>query len=226
MRSQPVESSPAADPEAIAAVFHLKRAMAAEVGRQYESGVIASPAEQPAAGGDGGGGVLAEAAVVAVLGDLERRVHQISREQRVLRAGDELQDARSRRVAGRRLQPQGRVDDMTVLPQLHLAGRVHGRDTVLEDVLVDAAGHALFAGHLDPRDVSNAESRPNATELVFLDPHTRELYVDWREKALASVGHLRILASEYPSDARLLALIGLLTAFLPDVGEFRVAKVS
>jgi transcriptional regulator with XRE-family HTH domain len=79
------------------------------------------------------------------------------------------------------------------------------------DILAwNPAGHALFAGHLDPRDVRNAESRPNATELVFLDPHTRELYVDWREKALASVGHLRILASEYPSDARLLALIGLL----------------
>ena len=80
------------------------------------------------------------------------------------------------------------------------------------DILAwNPAGHALFAGHLDPRDVGKAESRPNATGLVFLDPHTRELYVDWREKALASVGHLRILASEYPSDARLLVLIGLLT---------------
>jgi transcriptional regulator with XRE-family HTH domain len=80
------------------------------------------------------------------------------------------------------------------------------------DILAwNPAGHGLFAGHLNPRDVGKAESRPNATELVFLDPHTRELYVDWREKALASVGHLRILASEYPSDARLLALIGLLT---------------
>jgi transcriptional regulator with XRE-family HTH domain len=79
------------------------------------------------------------------------------------------------------------------------------------DVLAwNPAGHALFAGHLDPGDVRDPRSRPNATELVFLDPHTRELYVDWREKALASVGHLRILASEYPTDARLLALIGLL----------------
>jgi transcriptional regulator with XRE-family HTH domain len=79
------------------------------------------------------------------------------------------------------------------------------------DILAwNPAGHALFAGHLDPRDVDNPENRPNATELVFLDPHTRELYVDWREKALASVGHLRILASEYPNDARLLALIGRL----------------
>jgi transcriptional regulator with XRE-family HTH domain len=80
------------------------------------------------------------------------------------------------------------------------------------DILAwNPAGHALFAGHLNPRDVNDARRRPNATELVFLDPHTRELYVDWPEKALASVGHLRILASEYPTDARLLALIGLLT---------------
>ncbi|HEV2375451.1 MAG TPA: helix-turn-helix transcriptional regulator [Streptosporangiaceae bacterium] len=71
-------------------------------------------------------------------------------------------------------------------------------------------GHALFAGHLDPRDVDYPRNRPNATELVFCDPHTRELYVDWPDKALASIGHLRILASQYPADARLLALIGRL----------------
>jgi transcriptional regulator with XRE-family HTH domain len=86
------------------------------------------------------------------------------------------------------------------------------------DILAwNPTGHALFAGHLDPGAVDDAERRPNATELVFLDPHTRELYVDWREKALASVGHLRILASQYPSDARLLALIGRLAV---DSAEF------
>jgi transcriptional regulator with XRE-family HTH domain len=80
------------------------------------------------------------------------------------------------------------------------------------DILAwNPAGHALFAGHLNPDDVLGARTRPNATELAFLDPHTRELYVDWQDKALASVGHLRILASEYPTDARLLALIGRLT---------------
>jgi transcriptional regulator with XRE-family HTH domain len=86
------------------------------------------------------------------------------------------------------------------------------------DILAwNPAGHALFAGHLDPGAVDDAENRPNATQLVFLDSHTRELYVDWREKALASVGHLRILASQYPNDARLLALIGRLTV---DSAEF------
>lgn len=80
------------------------------------------------------------------------------------------------------------------------------------DILAwNPAGHALLAGHLDPQAVNAAPTRPNATELVFLDSHTRELYVDWPEKALASVGHLRILAAQYPHDARLLALIGGLT---------------
>ncbi|MFC4949707.1 helix-turn-helix domain-containing protein [Pseudonocardia sp. GCM10023141] len=79
------------------------------------------------------------------------------------------------------------------------------------DILAwNAAGHALLAGHLDPRAVEVPATRPNATELVFLDPHTRELYLDWQEKALASVGHLRILAAQFPDDARLLALIGQL----------------
>src|SRR6266702_2920576 len=86
------------------------------------------------------------------------------------------------------------------------------------DILAwNPAGHALFAGHLDPGAVDDTEHRPNATELVFLDAHTRELYVDWRDKALASVGHLRILASQYPNDARLLALIGRLAV---DSAEF------
>ena len=80
------------------------------------------------------------------------------------------------------------------------------------DILAwNPAGHALFAGHLDPAAVQDVAARPNATALVFLDGHTRELYVDWHEKAQASVGHLRILAAQYPGDRRLLALIGGLT---------------
>jgi transcriptional regulator with XRE-family HTH domain len=79
------------------------------------------------------------------------------------------------------------------------------------DILAwNPAGHALFAGHLDPGAVDAPATRPNATELVFLDPHTRGLYLDWPDKALGSVGHLRILAARFPDDARLLALIGRL----------------
>jgi transcriptional regulator with XRE-family HTH domain len=80
------------------------------------------------------------------------------------------------------------------------------------DILAwNAAGHALFAPHLDPADVDAAERRPNATEMIFLDPHMREFYLDWEAKAIASVGHLRVLAGRFPTDARLLALIGRLS---------------
>ncbi len=77
-------------------------------------------------------------------------------------------------------------------------------------------GHALLAGHLDRDSVDDPASRPNATELVFLDSHTRELYVDWNDKALASVGHLRMLAAQFPTDAKLLELIGRLTVASAD----------
>lgn len=73
-------------------------------------------------------------------------------------------------------------------------------------------GHALFAGHLDFNSPADLRNRPNATKLVFLDQHTRELYVDWEEKASASVGHLRLLAAGQGNDRALLELIGSLTA--------------
>lgn len=80
------------------------------------------------------------------------------------------------------------------------------------DILAwNRAGHALFAGHLDPDSVADPARRPNATELVFLDSHTRALYVDWEVKARASVGHLRMLAAVDPGDTALLSLIGRLT---------------
>ncbi len=79
------------------------------------------------------------------------------------------------------------------------------------DILAwNRTGHALFAGHVDAHAVHDPLARPNATALVFLDRHTRELYADWNDKAQASVGHLRILAAQQPNDARLLELIGRL----------------
>ena len=85
------------------------------------------------------------------------------------------------------------------------------------DILAwNRAGHTLFAGHLDADSVLDPERRPNATELIFLDSHTRELYVDWEVKARASVGHLRMLAALDPNDQALLSLIGRLTVESPE----------
>ncbi|MFK4122417.1 helix-turn-helix transcriptional regulator [Streptomyces longwoodensis] len=77
------------------------------------------------------------------------------------------------------------------------------------DVLAwNAAGHALFAGHLDPESPQDPERRPNTARLVFLDAHTRELYEDWPKKAADVVGRLRLAVGRYADDPRLAALIG------------------
>jgi transcriptional regulator with XRE-family HTH domain len=80
------------------------------------------------------------------------------------------------------------------------------------DVLAwNTAGHALFAGHLDPDAPEQPGHRPNMASLVFLDPHTRELYADWPAKARAVVASLRMASGRYPDDPRLAALVGELS---------------
>jgi transcriptional regulator with XRE-family HTH domain len=84
------------------------------------------------------------------------------------------------------------------------------------DVLAwNPPGHALLAGNQD-RDAPRVPGRRvNMTELVFLDPDTRELYADWDRKARAVVGNLRLVAGAHPDDRTLAALIGRLTMASP-----------
>jgi len=80
------------------------------------------------------------------------------------------------------------------------------------DILTwNRAGHALFAGHLAPDSPDQAATRPNTARLVFLDAHTRDLYVDWPRKARDVVGKLRQAVGEFPNDPQLASLIGELT---------------
>ena len=72
-------------------------------------------------------------------------------------------------------------------------------------------GHALLAGHIDRHAVDHPAQRPNLARLLFLDSHTRELYVDWPAKARTVVGHLRHVAGQFPDDALLAALVGELS---------------
>lgn len=91
---------------------------------------------------------------------------------------------------------------------------VLGRRT---DVLAwNHLGHALLAGHVDRTAVDDAVNRPNMSRMVFLDGHKRELYTDWRRKARAVVGNLRIAVGRYPDDRDLAALIGELTMKSPE----------
>ncbi|MFB9235619.1 helix-turn-helix transcriptional regulator [Plantactinospora siamensis] len=77
-------------------------------------------------------------------------------------------------------------------------------------------GHALFAGHLDPSAPERPGARPNHLRLLFLDPHTRELYRDWAEEAALAVASLRYITAQYPEDRRLAELIGELSINSPE----------
>lgn len=109
---------------------------------------------------------------------------------------------RRRRPRPERLRPNVRlmIDAFGDVPAL-----VIGRRT---DVLAwNRTAHALLAGHLPYQ----GPDRPNVARLVFLDPHTRELYADWRAKARDTVAELRMTAARHPDDPELAELIGELT---------------
>lgn len=78
------------------------------------------------------------------------------------------------------------------------------------------AAHALLAGHLDASDPYRQERRPNVALLLFLDPHSRELYRDWDQKARSTVADLRLIAGRNPDDTALNALIGALIMHSPE----------
>ncbi len=80
------------------------------------------------------------------------------------------------------------------------------------DVLAwNRLGRAVFAGHLDFGAVDRPAGRTNMARLVFLDPHTRELYADWQSKAKTVVGNLRLAVVWHPDDIALHELVGQLS---------------
>jgi transcriptional regulator with XRE-family HTH domain len=143
--------------------------------------------------------VLDALATALRLDEAERRhLHVLARPTRHHR--------RARRPAPERLsEATGQLLDALVAVPAIVLGR---RGDV---VAWNRLGHALFAGHLDV-DLSEVSRRPNMTQLVFLDPHTRELYADWPSKAKAVVGNLRLVAGQHPDDAALYELVGQLSA--------------
>ncbi|GAA2850498.1 transcriptional regulator [Actinoplanes cyaneus] len=85
------------------------------------------------------------------------------------------------------------------------------------DVLAwNELGHLLFAGHYDRAAPARPADRPNLTRMLFLDPHTRELYRRWDEEAGRAVASLRIAAGRYPDDPALTALVGELIVKSPE----------
>ena len=143
--------------------------------------------------------VLDALAAALRLDEAERRhLHVLARPTRHHR--------RARRPAPERLsEATGQLLDALVAVPAIVLGR---RGDV---VAWNRLGHALFAGHLDV-DLAEVSRRPNMAQLVFLDPHTRELYADWPSKAKAVVGNLRLVAGQHPDDAALYELVGQLSA--------------
>jgi transcriptional regulator with XRE-family HTH domain len=69
-------------------------------------------------------------------------------------------------------------------------------------------GHSLLAGHCDFDAPDRPSERPNLTQMLFLDPHTRELYSRWSEEAARAVASLRLIAGRFQDDRELTELIG------------------
>lgn len=82
----------------------------------------------------------------------------------------------------------------------------------------NALGHALLAGHLAADSPEHRADRPNLSRMLFLDPHTRELYRSWEEEARANVAYLRLAAGRHQEDRELAALVGELSMKSPEFG--------
>lgn len=139
---------------------------------------------------------------------------------------DRLANAARRMPRGRRPRPEKLADDTRDLLRVvdGAPAMVLGRRT---DVLAwNTLGHALLAGHLDFHSPEDPALRPNMSRMLFLDPHCRELYADWKRKARAVVGNLRIAVGKHPEDPLLAELIGELTMKSPEFvalwGDHRV----
>lgn len=72
-------------------------------------------------------------------------------------------------------------------------------------------GHLLLAGHCDADAPHSGPDRPNLTRMLFLDPHTQDLYSRWDEEAERAVASLRLVAGRHADDRQLTELVGELT---------------
>jgi transcriptional regulator with XRE-family HTH domain len=157
----------------------------------------------------------------AILDALARALRLDEHEREHLRELAAQRPRAQRRPPPERLDPLARdlLRSLGEVPALVLGRR--------SDVLAwNPLGHALMAGHVDPTAPERPADRPNTARMLFLDPHTRELYADWPRKARAVVGNLRAVAGRHPEDALLASLVGELTMKSPEFvalwGDHRV----
>ncbi|MFI1104105.1 helix-turn-helix transcriptional regulator [Streptomyces melanogenes] len=92
------------------------------------------------------------------------------------------------------------LDSMTRLPAF-------ATDHRLDVVAWNSLGAELVGGLAAP-----ARRDPNNARYLFLDPASRVVHPEWRDRAAEAVGQLRVAAGNYPDDAELTALITELSA--------------
>ena len=107
---------------------------------------------------------------------------------------------------------------------LELLAALHGVPAIVmgrrSEVLAwNPLGHALLAPQLDERAPWEPSTRPSMAALVFLDPATRSLYLDWQAKARAVVGNLRLTVGRHPEDTALADLVDSLRAASPEFAD-------
>ncbi|WP_245961573.1 helix-turn-helix transcriptional regulator [Quadrisphaera granulorum] len=78
------------------------------------------------------------------------------------------------------------------------------------------SGHALFAGHLPFEAPDDPAARPNFPRMVFLDPHVRGVFREWRDEASRVVAGLRFLAGAAVDDPAFAELVGELSLSSPE----------
>jgi transcriptional regulator with XRE-family HTH domain len=147
----------------------------------------------------------------AVLDAVARALHLNDEEWVHLQSLARPKPKTRRRARPEQVRPTVRqmVEAISGLPALVVGRRV--------DVLAwNRMAHALLAGHLDFDAPTHPGNQPNLARLAFLDPHTRELYVDWRRKCRDIVSYLRVSAGRYPDDLRLAELVGELSVRSPE----------
>lgn len=85
------------------------------------------------------------------------------------------------------------------------------------DVLAwNSLGHRLLASHLDEDAPDRLDSRPNQLRMLFLDPRTRQLHIDWNMEAALAVASLRYAAARFADNRRLAELVGELSMNSPE----------
>ncbi|MFG2781358.1 helix-turn-helix transcriptional regulator [Streptomyces prunicolor] len=103
---------------------------------------------------------------------------------------------------------QWMVDSMTMAPAFVRSGR-------LDIVASNALCRALYSPMFDS-ETTGDRGCANFPRYFFLDPGSRDFFVDWEEGARATVAVLRAEAGREPHDRALRELVGELSTLSPD----------